>query len=80
MASAKCFMCYKVYSTNDPDDIAGDGKCATCKETSKQAALKVDIQMANRRHIESGNPIVKQWIESGGNLNARDLGISFSPD
>lgn len=87
MATAQCFRCNKGFQSVDPDDIAGDGKCPECKEFSKKVALKVDIEMANRR----SNPVsrIRQMFteeeillgdkaSAAKRINIRDLGITPS--
>lgn len=53
MAIAKCFRCKEDYESSNPDDIVGDGRCKSCKDLGQRVALKVDIDMANKRMNET---------------------------
>ena len=78
MANVKCFRCNQGFNSNDLDDIAGDGKCDSCKEISKKIALQVDIEIAEKRKVNPlPQPFYKKIIEEGGPIKARDLGITF---
>lgn len=81
---AKCFRCGEDFGSNDPDDLAGDGRCPKCKEIGKRAAAQTDKKIAAMRlanpdrfhtpHTE----VIKNLVEKGGRINIRDLGISPS--
>jgi len=80
MTTAKCFVCNQEYGSDNPDDLAGDGRCPKCEEMRKAVAFKVDIEIAEKR---KHNPLVpnersemiKELFEKGGQIRARDLGI-----
>ena len=81
MNAAVCFKCGNKYGSNDQDDLAGDGKCPPCKELSKRVALKVDLEIAERRRNNPlpKNPrseIIHDLLQNGGRINIRDLGIT----
>lgn len=60
MASCKCFRCGKGYDSLNEDDIAGDGRCAECKEVAKKIALKVDIEIGNSRRKNRDKSRIRQ--------------------
>ena len=77
MRDVSCFICGKRFKSDNPDDIAGDGKCSRCIEVGKKAAYEVDMKMAAFRRA---NPIPRvnphhEWLEKGGPIKARDLGL-----
>ena len=79
MRNATCFRCQRNYKSDNEDDLAGDGRCKSCEELAKKAAFEVDIKISQLKRL---NPIPqvsknKEWIEKGGQINARDLGIHF---
>ena len=82
MTGAKCFRCGQNYGSNDPDDIEGDGRCPKCEEVGKRAAAETDkkiaaMRLANPDRFHNPNSeIIKNLIEKGGRINARDLGIT----
>ena len=85
--TCQCFKCLKGYESENPDDIAGDGRCPDCAKEAARIALKVDLEMANKR---AANPIPKSRIrelfteeeilkgEVAGTrrINIKDLGIT----
>lgn len=87
MGKANCFRCHQDYASNNQDDLAGDGKCAPCKELSKKIAFKVDIEMAKRRaermpqvsrirQLFTEEQIQKGEIAGSSRINIKDLGIN----
>lgn len=88
MATCKCFKCGRGFESINEDDVVGDGQCKECIERSKKVALKVDIEMAQRRSGEvfkEKDPakvraeIIQDIIHNPNKstwLNARDLGIN----
>ena len=87
MARAKCFRCQNGYDSNNPDDLAGDGRCSPCKELAKRIAFEIDIKMSEHRRK---NPILispyKKLIDQlppdvSGRIivKASDLGVNFQP-
>ena len=85
MARSQCFQCGKGYDSNNPDDIAGDGRCPPCKEFAKKVAFEIDIKMAEYRRKNPISPSrYKRFVDrldasSSGRIiiPARELGISF---
>lgn len=75
--SARCFKCEKQYPSNDQDDLAGDGKCPSCKKLSVDAARIIDAEFARRpkNHQSKYSQIIN--APEGTRINARDLGITF---
>lgn len=63
MSNCTCFRCQRKYSSPDPDDVAGDGRCPDCKELGKRAAFKVDIEMANKRQAREPSRIRQIFTE-----------------
>lgn len=75
MANCKCFRCNQGYNSSNEDDLAGDGECSSCKERSKKIALDINIKMAQRNKNVAKPAHIQAWLEQGGRLNARDLGL-----
>lgn len=89
MKQAICFRCQHKYESNDPDDLAGDGKCKPCKELSARIATQVDKQMAQKR-MQDEAPVsrirqlfTEEEIRTGDmgkggsrRINIKDLGIT----
>lgn len=50
--TCKCFRCGKGFESQNPDDVAGDGRCEACADMAKKIAFKVDIEMSNKRRLE----------------------------
>jgi hypothetical protein len=55
-AKCVCFRCKEKYLSSNEDDIAGDGKCKSCKEVSAEIAKKVDENLATIRATRSVMP------------------------
>jgi len=77
--TAICFRCGAKYGSDNPDDLAGDGKCKECTEISKKIAFEVDIKMAEKRRAM---PVAAEdrmaffdRIEKQGGIYAKELGI-----
>lgn len=47
--NCKCFQCKTDYQSNNPDDIAGDGRCEGCAARAKAMAIKVNAEISNQR-------------------------------
>jgi hypothetical protein len=92
MSTAQCFRCHNTYQSEHPDDLAGDGKCSTCKELSKQIAFKVDMEMAERRKHLTPSNLEQLGVSAEGfdvdplgrivkgsttrNINAKEIGLN----
>jgi len=61
--NCRCFQCKTGYESNKEDDVAGDGRCPACAERAKLMALKVDVDMSNRRREGSPSRIRQLFTE-----------------
>lgn len=73
--------CGKGFNGELDYEIEGDGKCPECVELGKKIALKVDLEMERRRKenpikIDKRAELIRNLVENGGRINARDLDIS----
>lgn len=57
MSQATCFVCLKQYGSDNPDDLAGDGRCADCEKMRKAVAIKVNAEIAQKRFHDRNDPV-----------------------
>ena len=85
--TCQCFKCLKGYESENPDDIAGDGRCPNCAEEAKRIALRVDLQMEQKvkalrsetsriRQLFTEEEILKGSVDQNRRINIKDLGIT----